>query len=82
MLKRARDKGWLGGLGASRNNNAIVNLQYADDTLLFGRCDIVPAATLKCALLCIKKWSLIKPNLHKKLQNLGTVLGPQCYHVA
>jgi len=48
LLKMVKDNGWLDDLRVARNTNSIVNLQYADDTLIFGICDITQPTVLKC----------------------------------
>jgi len=40
MIKRAKEGDRLEGIGAARDINSFVNLQHADDTLLFGKTDI------------------------------------------
>lgn len=44
---------------------SIINLQYADDTLLFGRSNIKQAVILKWILRCFEVWSGLKINFHK-----------------
>lgn len=43
----------------------FVNLQYADDTLIFGNCDIWQAITLKRVLSCFEIWSGVHINYHR-----------------
>jgi len=46
MLKRAREGKRLEGLRASRGLNAFFNLQYANNTLQFDKCDIAKHSIL------------------------------------
>ena len=57
MTKKDRERNVLDGSGVTKEANSIINLHYADDTLLFGQYDTAQAAVLKCILLCFKNWS-------------------------
>lgn len=60
MISKAREEGILQGLAAS-NNIAITNLQYTDDTIIFGTYSITQAIIIKCTEI----WSELKVNYHK-----------------
>ena len=53
--------GNLEGLGSS----SVVNLQYAHDTLLFGKANVGWAIVLKWILCRFEMWSGLKINFHK-----------------
>lgn len=46
-------------------NTLFTNLQYADDTLIFGKCNVGQAYIIKCSLVCFVTWSGLKINFHK-----------------
>lgn len=52
------------GLSAARSA-LFTNLQYIDDTLIFGRCDILQACEFKWNLNCFETWSGLRINYHK-----------------
>ena len=54
MLVRCRRADLLEGLDMKGGTNSLVNLQFVDDTLLFGKCNIKQAATLKTVLFTLK----------------------------
>jgi len=45
--------------------NAVINLHYSNDALLFGRACLAHVMILKWILLCYKKWSRLRINFHK-----------------
>jgi len=47
------------------NTNAVVNLHYADDTLIFGKAYLAQAMIQKWILLCYEKWPWLNINYHK-----------------
>lgn len=71
MFVKAKEGGLLHGLPGS-SAIAVTNLQYADDTLIFGCCDVGQACVNKCILACFERWSGLQINFHKSsLVNLG-----------
>lgn len=71
MIRKAKEAGILVRLRASRSV-AMVNLQYVDDTLLFGNSDIKQATGLKWILCCFETWLGLRINLNKSsIINLG-----------
>ena len=65
MISICRKEDLLKGLGCSDNANVVKNLQYADDTLVFGQESITQSVVLKWVLHCFEKWSGLKINYHK-----------------
>jgi len=65
MVKSCREKGLLKGLGCRDETNAIINLHYADDTLIFGKECVAQAVILKCILYCFEEWSGLRISFHK-----------------
>ena len=65
MVKSCQKKGLLKGMGCRDETNAIINLHYADDTLIFGEECVVQAVILKCILYCFEEWSGLRINFHK-----------------
>ena len=49
--------------------NIVINLQYAGDTLLFGKENLPQTMILKWVLMCYAKWSSLKINYHKSSLN-------------
>ena len=47
IIHNCKHQGSLEGLGAGRNTNSFINLRYANDTLLFCKCDIRQVVILK-----------------------------------
>lgn len=71
MFVKVRKGGLLHGL---LGNNAImvINLQYIDDTLMFGCCDVGQACVIKCILAYFVKQFELQINFHNNsLMNLG-----------
>lgn len=54
MFVKAKEGGLLHGLPGS-SAIAVTNLQYADDTLIFGCCDVGQACVNKCILACFER---------------------------
>ena len=52
-------------LGCWDKMNAVINLHYVDDTLIFGKECLPQTMVLKWILLCYEKWSGFKINYHK-----------------
>ena len=65
MISICKKEDLLKGLGCWDDANAVINLQYADDTLIFGQESIPQSVVLKWVLHCFEKWSGLKINYHK-----------------
>ena len=73
MLIKAANLGLIEGLLTEAFEGGVVNLQYADDTLLFLKNDITKAAHFKWLLACFENLSGMKVNYSKSdLLTLGT----------
>lgn len=44
---------------------SYINLQYADETLIFGKTDVKEALVIKYTLCCFEAWSGLKINFSK-----------------
>lgn len=64
ILQKLKEKEEIEGL-AGAPNMSFVNLQYADDTLIFGQGNIREAITIKWTLCCYEAWSGLKINFVK-----------------
>jgi len=53
--------GFIEGLGVREGTSSFINLQYANDTLMFGNCNI----TLKAILFNFEIWSGLSIDFHK-----------------
>jgi len=51
MIARCRKEGLLKGLGCRDESYVVINLQYVDDTLLFGKESLPQAMILKWELM-------------------------------
>ena len=66
MLRLAHDRRFINGLTLDRRHNlSILNLQYADDTILFSEVDMEGLAALKVIILLFEGISGMKVNYHK-----------------
>ena len=65
MIAKCQMVGLIKGMVCRDEDTSVINLQYADDTLLFGRDTLGPALALKGILLCFEKWSGLRINFHK-----------------
>jgi hypothetical protein len=65
VLKNAHSAGFIRGLGNFLNLGEVLNLQFADDTLLFLQADRKMIHTLKWILLCFENLSGLKINFDK-----------------
>jgi hypothetical protein len=65
MLSKAAGKGLVKGLLEQFRPGGILDLQYADDTLLFSSCDPKYLRNLKCVLMLFERVSGMKINFHK-----------------
>jgi len=65
MITKCRKEGMLKGLRCRDEANGITNLQYADDTLLFGIVSLPQTLVLKVLLKRYKLWSSLKINFQK-----------------
>jgi len=75
MIEKYPREGLLKGLGCKDETNAIINLHYMDDTLIFGKEELPQAMVLKWILFCYEKWSGLKINYHKSsLIFLGEIM--------
>lgn len=63
MISKTMDCGLTGGLPASLISS-IVNLQYADDALLFGLGNMKQTIVLKLILRCFEAWSGSRISFH------------------
>lgn len=71
MITKAREVKLLEGINGSKSIK-LINLQYADDTLLFGTTDIRQGIELKWILCCFEAWLTLRINLKKTIiVNLG-----------
>ena len=65
MINRGREQGIFIGVAPSSPSGGISILQYADDTLLFGRNDLEEALTLKWIVPCFELWSGLQIDFHE-----------------
>ena len=65
MIAECREEGHIKGLGSRDDTNIVINLHYADDTLIFGEECLSQAMILKWILFCYEMWSKLKFNFHK-----------------
>jgi Reverse transcriptase (RNA-dependent DNA polymerase) len=64
MLNKAKQGGYLKGLGNFNNNN-LINLNYADDTLIFLQADTKMMEVLKVILIGFENLIGLKINYTK-----------------
>jgi hypothetical protein len=65
ILQKAKDAGFLQGLGDFPNFGNVLNLHFADDTLIFLKADRRMINSLKWILLCFENLSGLKINFDK-----------------
>ena len=65
MISKCRQQGLINDLGCRDETNVVINLHYADDTLIFEKECLPPVMVLKGVLLCHEKWFSLKINYHK-----------------
>jgi hypothetical protein len=65
MLIKAAHKGYITGFMKSMCPEGVINLQYADDTLLFLEHNERAACHLKWLMICFEQISGMKINYHK-----------------
>jgi hypothetical protein len=65
MLQKAANDDLIKGLGSELVPDGVINLQYADDTLLLLDKDEAHARNLKCILTCFEMISGMRMNFHK-----------------
>lgn len=57
MFRNASQEGLIQGIGGLRPESQVINLQYADDTIVFDTCDVAQAMVIKMILCCFEIWS-------------------------
>jgi Reverse transcriptase (RNA-dependent DNA polymerase) len=65
ILNKAKEHGYIKGLGNFNNNNNMINLNFADDTLIFLQTDVRMLEALKLILIGFKNLSGFKINYAK-----------------
>lgn len=65
MMEKATSRGLISGLGEHNKGVSVVNLQFADDTLILGKADPAQAMILKWILHSFQLWSGLKINFEK-----------------
>jgi hypothetical protein len=65
MLQKAANDDLIKGLGSELVPDGVINLQYADDTLLLLDKDEAHARNMKCILTCFEMISGMRMNFHK-----------------
>ncbi|GJR02218.1 reverse transcriptase domain, reverse transcriptase zinc-binding domain protein [Tanacetum coccineum] len=71
-MKEAVDKGVFKGIKIGRKNVVVSHLQYADDTIFFGKWNKENAKALMCILNCFEQVSGLRVNYNKsKLYGVG-----------
>ena len=65
MLKKAVAAGLIRGLGSDLVENGVVNLQYADDTILFLDANEKVVKNMKWIFTCFEQMSGMRINYHK-----------------
>lgn len=61
MTNKLKAGGWIEGIARS-SSTCFVNLQYADDTLHFGKCDVRQATIMRWLIVAFELWSGLKDN--------------------
>lgn len=69
LFAQMKESGKIAGLPASRMTS-FTNLQYADDTLIFGHCNVLQACAIKWTLNCFEACSDLRINYHKSFLTL------------
>jgi Reverse transcriptase (RNA-dependent DNA polymerase) len=80
LLNNAQDKGYIKGLGAKGAFSSLVNIYFADDTLLFLEANVKYIESLKWILIAFEDLSGLKINFDKCemiLLNISETEGPQ-----
>jgi len=68
-------RGVIKGLKCQDDTNAVINLQFTDDTLIFETESLSQAMILKWILFCYEMWFGLKINFHKSyIIFLGEIL--------
>jgi hypothetical protein len=92
LLRNAKILGYLKGLGSIESFEGILNLHFADDTLLFLEAKIEYIEVLKWILVAFEDISGLKINFdncetvplnisNEKRDNLAQILGRKIFHL-
>ena len=65
MIAKCRKEGLINELGCRDYTNSVINLHYADASLIFEKECMTQAMILKWILFSYKRWSRLKINYHR-----------------
>lgn len=62
MIRKV-ENGYFSGFVVENSNVSISSLLYADDTMIFGKAEVIQLGYVRCILRCFKAVSGLKINL-------------------